>query len=106
MERLTMRNSDGSYSQPMTTTFEKVFYKLAKFEDFMEDQGIESLEELKTFKALKDGWEKLKGSIYDRLEFFGDIASSEDATEYAKGKYYLLNELYEEILELEKAVQE
>lgn len=47
MERLTIRNSDGSYSQPTHTTFEKMFYKLASFEDFMEDNGFNNLEDLK-----------------------------------------------------------
>ena len=47
MERLTMKNSDGTYSQPTHTTFEKMFYKLAEIEDFMEEMGFESLEELK-----------------------------------------------------------
>ena len=47
MERLTIRNNDGTYSQPTKTTFEKLFYKVAEFEDFMEEQGFESLEELK-----------------------------------------------------------
>ncbi|MCX4373471.1 MAG: hypothetical protein OSJ58_16955 [Dysosmobacter sp.] len=33
MERLTMRNSDGSVSQPTGTTVEAVFYRLAAYED-------------------------------------------------------------------------
>lgn len=33
MERLTMRNSDGSVSQPTSTTVEAVFYRLAAYED-------------------------------------------------------------------------
>lgn len=32
-KRLTIRNSDGSVSQPATTTVEDVFYKLAEYED-------------------------------------------------------------------------
>lgn len=47
MERLTIKNSDGTYSQPTHTTFEKMFYKLAEFEDFMEENGFESFEDLK-----------------------------------------------------------
>ena len=47
MERLTMKNSDGTYSQPTHLTFEKMFYKLAEFEDFMEEICCEDLEELK-----------------------------------------------------------
>lgn len=33
MERLTIRNSDGSVSQPTNTTVEAVFYRLAAYED-------------------------------------------------------------------------
>ena len=33
MERLTMRNSDGSVSQPTSTTVEAVFERLAQYED-------------------------------------------------------------------------
>lgn len=33
MNRLTMRNGDGSVSQPMGTTVEAVFYRLAEYED-------------------------------------------------------------------------
>lgn len=32
-QRLTIRNSDGTVSQPTKTTVENVFYKLAEFED-------------------------------------------------------------------------
>ena len=33
MERLTIRNSDGTVSQPTGTTVEAVFYRLADYED-------------------------------------------------------------------------
>lgn len=33
MKRLTIRNSDGSVSQPTDTTFEKAMYRLAEYED-------------------------------------------------------------------------
>lgn len=33
MTRLTIRNSDGSVSQPTHSTFEKVFNRLAEYED-------------------------------------------------------------------------
>lgn len=63
-----MRNSDGSYSQPTHTTFEAMFYRLAEFEDFMEEVGAESLDEIETLIAdlnkenqtLKGNWAKLK----------------------------------------------
>mgnify|MGYP007116466692 CR=1 FL=1 len=32
-ERLTIRNSDGTVSQPTRTTIESVFYRLAEYED-------------------------------------------------------------------------
>lgn len=32
-ERLTIRNSDGTVSQPLHTTVEAVFYRLAEYED-------------------------------------------------------------------------
>lgn len=38
MERLTIRNSDGSVSQPTSTTIQAVFEKLAAYED-LEEQG-------------------------------------------------------------------
>lgn len=68
MERLTMRNRDGSYSQPTHTTFEAMFYRLAEFEDFMEEVGAESLDEIETCivdlnkenQTLKGNWAKLR----------------------------------------------
>lgn len=47
MSRLTIKNSDGTYSQPTHTTFEKMFYKLAQVEDLMEELGCDSVEQLK-----------------------------------------------------------
>lgn len=38
MKRLTIRNSDGSVSQPTSTTIKAVFEKLADYED-LEEQG-------------------------------------------------------------------
>ena len=43
-ERLTIKNSDNTYSQPTDTTFEMVFNKLGELEDIMEKYGIESVE--------------------------------------------------------------
>ena len=48
MERLTIKNSDGTHSQSSDCTFEKMFNNLVEFEDFMEEQGFESLEDLKS----------------------------------------------------------
>ena len=44
MERLTMRNSDGSVSQPTRTSVEAVFYRLADYEDIgLTPEGIRCL---------------------------------------------------------------
>lgn len=45
-ERLTIKNSDNTYSQPTDTTFEMVFNKLGELEDIMEKYNIEDLEQL------------------------------------------------------------
>lgn len=80
MERLTKKDyftwdADDTIK---LTYIEKLQNKLGKFEDFMEEMGFESLEDLKKYinlsfelslipskkrqeiKALKDRWEKLK----------------------------------------------
>ena len=36
-KRLTIKNSDGTYSQPTDLTFEKAFYRLAELEDKIEN---------------------------------------------------------------------
>lgn len=46
MERLTIKNSDGSHSQPTDTTFYEIFNKLGELEDVLEKYGIETTEEL------------------------------------------------------------
>lgn len=46
MARLTIKNSDGTYSQPTDTTFEKVFNKLAQIEDILEKYNINSIKKL------------------------------------------------------------
>lgn len=58
MERLTIRNSDGTVSQPTTTSIEDLFYRLAAYED----TGLEP-EEIITGKELAEiacGLELLK----------------------------------------------
>ena len=40
-ERLTIKNSDNTYSQPTDTTFEMVFNKLGELEDIMEKYGVD-----------------------------------------------------------------
>ena len=70
-ERLTIKNSDGTYSQPTDTTFEKVFNKLAQLEDILEDYDIDSVEELDEMlddnQYLKEAFSKLHAS-YQQLE--------------------------------------
>lgn len=88
MERLTIKNSDGTYSQPTHTTFEKMFYKLAEFEDFMEDNNFHNLQSLKDTlyqanmelysmrktqqenQALQDRWKKLKEFVTKNFNYF------------------------------------
>ena len=80
MERLTMRNSDGSYSQPTHTTFEAMFYRLAEVEDFLEDTGISDFAELKRIlttnavwqenQTLKGNWAKLREWVWDKEPLF------------------------------------
>lgn len=47
-ERLTIRNSDGTVSQPTRTTIESVFYRLAEYEDT--DMRLEDIAAYKTFE--------------------------------------------------------
>lgn len=118
MERLTMRNSDGSYSQPTHTTFEAMFYRLAEFEDFMEANKFENINELqnalngkfegffdekhkiwiktvedstkckKENQTLKGNWAKLREWIKDRRD--------------ENGSKYFDNEMIEDVEILEK----
>ena len=50
---------------------------------------------------LEDKWNKIKVSIFDRCEFYNDLVEDGCATEYSKGKQYLLNEIYDEIQKLD-----
>lgn len=47
-ERLTIRNSDGTVSQPTGTTVESVFYRLAEYEDT--DLRPKDIDEYKKFE--------------------------------------------------------
>ncbi len=71
MERLTIRNSDGSVSQPTTTTVEEVFYRLAEYEDLRKTPEElrqilisyeiltfnSKMEELKKYGLRSGGWD-------------------------------------------------
>lgn len=92
-----------SAENPSLEKADEIYYKLAEFEDFMEEQGFESLEELKInteylkdkiktdkfnyeqlhkFKnhlqeenqALKDRWEKLKDYVKEERKKNKDLA--------------------------------
>ena len=59
MERLTIRNSDGSVSQPTSTTIQAVFEKLAAYED----TGMKP-EEVKAKCAWADNMCKMLSGIF------------------------------------------
>ena len=65
-ERLTIKNSDNTYSQPTDTTFEMVFNKLGELEDILEKYGIESVEELDNKLANFDNF--MKGNKFETIE--------------------------------------
>lgn len=55
MERLTIRNSDGTVSQPTTTSIEALFYRLAAYEDTgLEPEEIVSRNELGRLSCVID----------------------------------------------------
>lgn len=63
-ERLTIKNSDNTYSQPTDTTFEMVFNKLGELEDILEKYGIGDLIDLEiklesTNESIKKAQQKL-----------------------------------------------
>lgn len=75
MERLTIRNSDGTVSQPTTTSIEALFYRLAAYED----TGLEP-EEIITGKELAEiacGLELLKK--YQKLGNFDRLCELAEA---------------------------
>lgn len=97
MNRLTIKNSDGSYSQPTHTTFEKMFYKLAEFEDFLEEMKVDNLEELR--KQIIGNNEKFIGlaNMYSKNEY-----------EYSKlkNKWQKLEEWLEDYLAQNRKIDE
>lgn len=88
MERLTKKRDlgDGMYCTYTSASKREILDRLELFEDFMEEQGVDSLELLKaTLKmktqsikgfeklyqenqALKDRWQNLKDFIVDKLK--------------------------------------
>ena len=108
MERLTMRNSDGSYSQPTHTTFEAMFYKLVEVEDFLEDTGISDFAELKRIlttnavweenQTLKGNWAKLREWLMEFGNPMRELVVSDDET-----KYIYVSDILDKMQELESA---
>ena len=60
-ERLTIRNSDGTVSQPTRTTIESVFYRLAEYEDT--DMRPEDIAVTLFFLAVIAVWSKAPAII-------------------------------------------
>lgn len=58
MERLTIRNSDGTVSQPTSATIEDVFYRLAAYED----TGLMP-EDIKAVREREDGLAQLLAQV-------------------------------------------
>lgn len=97
---------------------EAVYNKLAEFEDFMEEQGFESLEDLqkyieqsfKVVKILSDKniqinnlqyrWQKLKEWVQKQSKPIDDIVISDDET-----KYIYMSDIFDEMQELEKEIK-
>lgn len=110
MERLTRKKEDRffeneefwvSAEEPSIDKIDDVYFRLAEFEDLLEDLGIESVEELKRIlttnaiwqenQALKDRWEKLKEYLMYTLE-----------EKQSSPKYYKFNNVLDKMKELEK----
>ena len=107
-ERLTIKNSDGTYSQPIDTTFEKVFNKLAELEDIMEkyDLKVEELDKLidgmkstisvlldrnKNTKQDRDIWKRACELACEKISVV-NLITNEDMSKYSN---YLPNYFYE-----------
>ena len=67
MKRLTIKNSDGTYSQAIDTTFEEIFNKCAGFEDFMEKYRFKNLHELEYIVNFSNILTSLLKENYDKL---------------------------------------
>lgn len=67
-ERLTIRNSDGSVSQPTHSTFEKVFNRLAELEDKIEQGTLIEFPRIVKTKRLD-----VKYYVECKNKFYGGI---------------------------------
>lgn len=67
MKRLTIRNSDGTVSQPTTTSIEALFYRLAAYEDTgLEPEEIKAMIAASMGKAIAE-IKEFEGVSIDRL---------------------------------------
>lgn len=80
--RLTIKNSDGTYSQPTHTTFEKIFYRLAEFEDLIEEFDADNIEcfkkklyKIQNAKAV-EALEKVKEYVNKPFDSYGGFKTS------------------------------
>ena len=125
MKRLTHKEEDWywkneefwiSAENPSLEKIDNVYYKLAEFEDFMEEQGFESLEQLKekvdfrkridtapiekAFREkqkIQDRWNNLKEWIKEQSNPINNLVISDDET-----KYLYMSDILDLMQELEK----
>lgn len=101
MERLTERNKDVVIMKNPKLANER----LAEFEDFMEEVGAESLDELENCivdlkqenQAHKDRWQKLKEFIEENSSPIDNLVVSDEET-----KYIYMSDLLDIMEDLEK----
>lgn len=82
MERLTIKNSDGSYSQPTDTNFHEIFNKLGELEDVLEEFELTSAEDLRNYLNFKGNMAIWEG----KLELKNKIAELEQELAELKQK--------------------
>lgn len=78
-ERLTIKNSDGTYSQPTDTTFEMVFNKLGKLEDILEKYGID----IQNLDYILEDYSKNQGRDFAICEEMDDLKKDRDTWQKA-----------------------
>ena len=78
-ERLTIKNSDNTYSQPTDTTFEMVFNKLGKLEDILEKYGID----IQNLDYILEDYSKNQGRDFAICEEMDDLKKDRDTWQKA-----------------------
>lgn len=91
MERLTIKNSDGSYSQPTDTTFYEIFNKLGELEDVLEEFELTSAEDLRNYLNFKGNMAIWEGE----LNYKNKIADLEQELAELKQKAIVLEKAFE-----------